>query len=193
MAKKSRQSVSRKHHSRRKHSHKRRTHHRRRGGAASVNYSLSDGWSSQMSRGQGADFFNYHRGQHGGVAPLSEIGGQLISPEMRGPAHVGGIDKAILDVRGLTDQAGGKRKSRRNKNRRNKSRKDRRNKSRKDRRNKSRRNKSRRSRGGAQLSGAPFPSQGMLLDSPKYYAQAGLNPEWRTDVAYDMAKMRQGM
>lgn len=191
MAKKSRQSVSRKHHSRRKHSHKRRTQHRRRGGSAPVQYSLAGSWSSEMSRGQGADFFNYHRGQHGGVAPLSEIGGQLISPEMRGPAHVGGIDKAILDVRGLKDQAGGKRKSRRNK-----SRKDRRNKSRKDRRNKSRkdrRNKSRRSRGGAQLSGAPFPSQGMLLDSPKYYAQAGLNPEWRTDVAYDMAKMRQGM
>lgn len=175
MAKKSRQSVSRKHHSRRKHSHKRRTQHRRRGGSAPVQYSLAGSWSSEMSRGQGADFFNYHRGQHGGVAPLSEIGGQLISPEMRGPAHVGGIDKAILDVRGLKDQAGGKRKSRRNKSR------------------KDRRNKSRRSRGGAQLSGAPFPSQGMLLDSPKYYAQAGLNPEWRTDVAYDMAKMRQGM
>lgn len=185
MAKKSRQSVSRKQHSKRKHSHKRRTQHRRRGGSAPVQYSLAGSWPSEMSRGQGADFFNYHRGQHGGVAPLSEIGGQLISPEMRGPAHVGGIDKAILDVRGLKDQAGGKRKSRRNKSRRNKSRK--------DRRNKSRRNKSRRSRGGAQLSGAPFPSQGMLLDSPKYYAQAGLNPEWRTDVAYDMAKMRQGM
>lgn len=187
MAKKSRQSVSRKRHSRRKHSHKRRTVHRRRGGAASVNYSLADGWSSQMSRGQGADFFNYHRGQHGGVAPISEIGGQLISPEMRGPAHVGGIDKAILDVRGLKDQAGGKRKSRRKSRKSRKSRKDHR-KSRRD-----RRKKSRRSRGGAQLSGAPFPSQGMLLDSPKYYAQAGLNPEWKTDVAYDMAKIRQGM
>ena len=104
---------------------------------------------------------------------------------MRGPAHVGGIDKAILDVRGLKDQTGGRRKSRRSK-----SRKSRRSKSRKDRR---RRNKSRRSRGGAQLSGAPFPSQGMLLDSQKAYAQAGLNPEWKTDVAYDLAKMRQGM
>ena len=196
MAKKSRHSVSRKRHSRRKQSHKRRTFHRRRGGSAPVQYSLAGSWPSEMSRGQGADYFNYHRGQHGGVAPLSSIGGELISPEMRGPAHVGGIDKAILDVRGLKDQTGGRRKSRRSKSRKSrrskshKSRKSRRSKSRKDRR---RRNKSRRSRGGAQLSGAPFSSQGMLLDSQKAYAQAGLNPEWKTDVAYDLAKMRQGM
>lgn len=202
MAKKSRHSVSRKcqsrrkpshqRQSRRKQSHKRRTVHRRRGGSAPVQYSLADNWSSQISKGQGADYFNYHRGQHGGVAPLSALGGELISPEMRGPAHVGGIDKALQDVSGLKDQAGGRRKSRRNKSR--KSRKSRRNNSRKDRRNKSRRNKSRRSHGGGtHLTGAPFPSQGMLLDSQKSYAQAGLNPEWRTDVAFDLAKARQGM
>ena len=75
MAKKSRHSVSRKRHSRRKQSHKRRTFHRRRGGSAPVQYSLAGSWPSEMSRGQGADYFNYHRGQHGGVAPLSSIGG----------------------------------------------------------------------------------------------------------------------
>jgi hypothetical protein len=37
---------------------------------------------------------------------------------------------------------------------------------------------------------APFPSSGMLLSSPKAYAQAGLNPEWKTDVAFTDAKIR---
>jgi hypothetical protein len=37
---------------------------------------------------------------------------------------------------------------------------------------------------------APFPNQGMLLNSPKEYAQAGLSPEWKTDVAFTDAKIR---
>jgi hypothetical protein len=31
----------------------------------------------------------------------------------------------------------------------------------------------------------------MLLSSPKQYAQAGLNPEWKTDVAFTDAKIRE--
>jgi len=30
----------------------------------------------------------------------------------------------------------------------------------------------------------------MLLDSQKAYAQAGLNPEWKTDIAFTDAKIR---
>jgi hypothetical protein len=30
----------------------------------------------------------------------------------------------------------------------------------------------------------------MLLDSPREYAQAGLNPQWKTDVAFDLAAKR---
>jgi hypothetical protein len=30
----------------------------------------------------------------------------------------------------------------------------------------------------------------MLLSSPTAYAQAGLNPQWKTDVAFDLAKVR---
>jgi hypothetical protein len=30
----------------------------------------------------------------------------------------------------------------------------------------------------------------MLLSSPTQYAQAGLNPEWKTDVAFTDAKIR---
>jgi hypothetical protein len=54
---------------------------------------------------------------------------------------------------------------------------------------KSRRSRRTRRRGG-NLGYAPFPSEGMLLSSSKAYAQAGLNPEWKTDVAFDMAKVR---
>jgi hypothetical protein len=60
----------------------------------------------------------------------------------------------------------------------------------KNKRNLSKRNKkNKKSKGGA-LGFAPFPSSGMLLDSQKAYAQAGLNPEWKTDVAYTAAKIR---
>ena len=46
--------------------------------------------------------------------------------------------------------------------------------------------KSYRKRGGM----APFPSKGMLLNSSMDYAKAGLNPEWKTDVAFTDAKIR---
>jgi hypothetical protein len=96
---------------------------------------------------------------------------------LRMAAHVGGIDKAIADVRGLRDPpyAGGRRRNHR--------------KSQAKRSKKNRKTHKRR-RGGA-LGYAPFPSNGMLLDSSKAYAQAGLNPEWKTDVAFTDAKIRE--
>jgi len=184
----------------RKHSNRRHTrrNRRREGGAdrldgAPVGYHLSGSWPSKMSLGQGADYFKYHEGQHGGAfigAPLSAIDGSRLPEALRGPAHVGGIDKAIADVRGLSDlpsaplaaqvvKTGGRRKSNRRKSKKN----GRKNKSKKN----ARRNKK---RGGAVLGYAPFPSAGMLLSSPTQYAQAGLNPQWKTDVAFDLAKIR---
>jgi len=143
-----------------------------------------------MSLGQGADYFKYHQGQHGGLgglggAPLSAITGSGLPDALRGPAHVGGIDRAMTDIRGLSDgpsvldgvqsvKTGGRR--RRSRRHRNKSKKG----------SRSRRNKK---RGGA-LGFAPFPSAGMLLNSPTQYAQAGLNPQWKTDVAFDLSKVR---
>ena len=47
----------------------------------------------------------------------------------------------------------------------------------------------RRRRGGA-LGYSPYGSNTMLLDNPTAYAQAGLNPEWNTDVAFVDAKIR---
>ena len=201
-------------HSTRKHSARRHTrrNRRREGGAdmlagAPVSYHLSGSWPSQMSLGQGADYFKYHEGQHGGAltgAPLSAIVDSRLPEALRGPAHVGGIDKAISDVRGLHDgpdmplavvqdaaqgvaqavKTGGRRRNRSKKGSYRKNKKGgRRNKSKKN----ARRNKK---RGGAVLGYAPFPSSGMLLSSPTQYAQAGLNPQWKTDVAFDLSKVR---
>jgi len=192
MAKNSRRTVSR----RMKRTHKRKTVHRRnkyKGGVASVNYHLSGSWPSRMSLGQGADYFKYHEGQHGGALAMGPYPAAVLSPglpaDLRGPAHIGGIDKAIADVRPLKDsnQAGGKRKK--NKTKRNKKNKTKRTKKDKRRTKKDKRNKRGKRKGGS-LGYAPFPSSGMLLDSQKAYAQAGLNPEWKTDVAFTDAKIR---
>jgi hypothetical protein len=190
MAKKSRRSSSRK----MKRTHKRKTHRRstrRRGGMAPVSYHLSGSWPSRMSLGQGADYFKYHEGQHGGAAayPASVVNSALPAP-LRGPAHLGGIDKAIADVSGLRDPpydtgsvGGGRRKRKGGKRSSSKRRGTKRRHSRKHRR-------THRKRGGA-LGYAPFPSAGMLLSGPKAYAQAGLNPEWRTAVEFTDAKIRE--
>lgn len=280
MAKKSSRSHSRKMKHTRKHkTHRRQTHRRRslrnrrrNGGSegAPVNYSLSGSWPSRMSLGQGADYFKYHEGQHGGGALSygafpAAVESTGLPADLRGPAHIGGIDKAIADVRGLCDppncpgseqlKIGGARRNKNRRSLRNKSRRggDRRN--RRSMRNKSRRGgnrlsmrnrknnaavnaavnavtnavvaenaaavanvaaananvaanvsvaamnapasggRNRRSmrrarRNGGALGYAPFPSAGMLLSSQKAYAEAGLNPEWKTDVAFTDAKIR---
>ena len=196
MVKKSRHGSSRKmKHSRKHKTHRRRSHHRRRthrkGGAAPVSYHLSGSWPSRMSLGQGADYFKYHEGQHGGASlGMGSFPGAIVSSELpaalRGPAHVGGIDKAIADVRSLCDPGscpgtttGGRRRKHRKSHKR----------SHRNKRRSVHRRKSHRRRGGA-MGYAPFPSPGMLLSSPKAYAQAGLNPEWKTDVAFTDAKIR---
>jgi len=194
------------HHKRGTHKHSNRRHtrrnRRREGGAdmlagAPVGYHLSGSWPSKMSLGQGADYFKYHEGQHGGGlggAPLSAITDSMLPSALRGPAHIGGIDKAIADVRGLSDgpaplavqavKTGGRHKRGHHRKSKKGARKSgRKNKSKKS----ARRNKK---RGGAVLGYAPFPSPGMLLSSPTQYAQAGLNPQWKTDVAFDLSKVR---
>lgn len=198
MAKKSRRSSSRKMKHTRKHKTHRRRTHRRRGGMAPVSYHLSGSWPSRMSLGQGADYFKYHEGQHGGGLSYGNFPEAVLSSglpaALRGPAHIGGIDKAIADVRGLSDApnsattVGGRRrkhsKSHRKSHRKSHSKRHSKRHSRKHRR-------SHRRRRGGSLGYAPFPSTGMLLSSSKEYAQAGLNPEWKTDVAFTDAKIRE--
>jgi hypothetical protein len=153
-----------------------------------------------MSLGQGADYFKYHEGQHGGGLGMGAYPEAVLSPglpdALRGPAHIGGIDKAINDVKGLCDPpncpgtqgpvtTGGKRRRHR------KSHSKKHSKSRKHGRKHSRKHRRTHRRRGGALGYAPFPSSGMLLSSPKAYAEAGLNPEWKTDVAFTDAKIRE--
>jgi hypothetical protein len=171
---------------------------------APVSYSLSNDWSSKMSLGQGGDYLKYHVGQHGGAlagAPLSEMGNALPSA-MRGPAMLGGLDRAFNGIAGLRDQAGGKRRkhsrrkhSRRKHSRRKHSRRkhSRRKHSRRknggSRRKRSTRKRStRRSKGGA-LGYAPISSASMLLDSAAY-SKAGLNPDSGVEFAAAAARQR---
>jgi hypothetical protein len=201
MPKKSRRSVSRKVKKTRKHKHHRRST-RRRGGAnlgAPLDHHLSGSWPSRMSLGQGADYFKYHEGQHGGVhsAPFpSAVVGSTLPSELRGPAHLGGIDNALSEIKGMCDPpncpgttTGGRRKKRHTKRHTKRHSKRHAKKHGKKHTKKHRRTHHKRRRGGA-IGYAPFPSAGMLLDSSKAYAQAGLNPEWKTDVAFADAKIR---
>jgi len=168
---------------------------------APVKYHLAGSWPSRMSLGQGTDYFKYHVGQHGGKnrrhrggmgydanmggAPLRAISHSTLPQGLRMAAHIDGIDKAIEYSRQFKDpgQAGGRRSRRRRGSKR-------RGGARKcwgmSRRKSNRRTRRR----GGSMGYAPFPNKGMLLDSAREYAQAGLNPQWKTDVAFDMAEVR---
>lgn len=192
----------------------RRSKHR--GGAeifegAPVNYSLSGDWSSRMSLGQGSDYFKYHQGQHGGNAPYPQSFESSLPGPLRGPALMNDLDRSFRDISGLKDQAGGRRRrrgpcmsrrgGRRSRRGGRRSRRSRRGGSRRSRRSRrggaSRRRtgcvggrRTRRRRRGGALGYSPYGSNTMLLDNPTAYAQAGLNPEWKTDVAFVDAKIR---
>ena len=185
----------RKHKSRRSRRHGRSR--RSRGGAAlsgaPLAHSLAGDWSSKMSAGQGGDFLKYHAGQHGGAlagAPLSAVDSSALPSALRGPAHIGGLDKAFSDVAGLRDQAGGKRRRTRHHKKHGKKHGKKSSKRRSTRRTR-RTRRSRKSNGGA-IGYAPFGSATMLLDSAGY-SKAGLTPQWSSGVEFDAAKMRQGL
>ena len=168
---------------------------RRYGGAeafvgAPLSYQLQD-----QALAQGADFLSYHKGQHGGATPLAltsldAIDNSALAGQLRGPAMLGGIDRAFADIAGLRDQQGGKRRRRRSKKGGKRSKRSKKGGKRSKRSGKKSRrtHRTRRSHGGA-MGFAPFPSQGMLL-SPGQTARAGLSEGWADAVEFDAAKMR---
>jgi len=187
---------------------------RRRGGSlqgAPLNYSLAGDVASRASLSQGADYFKYHEGQHGGQAPLSAITDSATSNAMlSGPARLNGLNQAFADIAGLQD--GGRRRrrgSRRGSKRRGSKRRgskrgskhcggkrrgSRRGSKRRGSRRGSKRRGSKRCGGtrrhqGGSLGYATFPSQGMLLSGAQY-SQAGLNPGWKDNVEFDAATIR---
>ena len=168
---------------------------RRHGGAepfqgAPLSYQLQD-----QALAQGADFLSYHKGQHGGATPLAltpldAIDNSALAGQLRGPAMLGGIDRAFADIAGFKDQQGGKRYKRSKRSKRSKKGGKRSKKCRRTCRT-SRTRRNRRSHGGA-LNFAPFPSQGMLL-SPAQTARAGLSEGWTDAVEFDAAQMRSAL
>jgi hypothetical protein len=180
-----------KHKASRRVSRRRMTRRRMNGGEAPVTYSLSGSWPSKMSMAQGGDFFKYHAGQHGGAAPVAQLGASLLAPGMAGPAMMGGLDRALAETAGMSDlpnQGGAPMAPQKVGGRRRKGKSSRRGKaSRKANRKTNRRNNKR--RGGA-LGFAPISAPGMLLSAGEY-SQAGLNPGYRgAAVEYAMADAR---
>jgi hypothetical protein len=157
-----------------------------------------------MSLGQGDDYMKYHAGQHGGRrsrrnrrggavsygAPLTAIDQSMLDPSLRSYAGISGIDNALAETRGMQDGGRRKKSRRHSKKAGRRSKKGGRRCKSKRRHTTSKRRRHRR-RGGS-LGYSPFPGQGMLLSGAQY-AQAGLNPEWKSAVEFDDAMLRQGM
>jgi hypothetical protein len=161
--------------------------------------------------GHGGDYLKIHQGQHGGAlagASLSEMGNALPSA-MRGPAMLGGLDRAFNGIAGLKDQAGGKRRkhsrrkhsrrkhggscrayggSRRRKNGGSRRKSSKKNGGSRRKRSTRRKRSSRRKHGGA-LGYAPVSAASMLLDAGGY-AKAGLNPDSGVEFAAAAARQR---
>ena len=166
---------------------------------APLDYSLFDTMSGRQSMAQGLNYLNYHRAQHGGVAPFPQsVEGQVLGDGLRGPALMGTLDKAYADIAGLKDpqptpipsladgrvmvdgaiplmgvskQSGGRKRRGR--------------KGRKSQKKSQKKSQRRRQQGGSalgyQLVGAP----GLLLDSAKQYSNAGLNPDYTGGISTD--------
>jgi hypothetical protein len=163
----------------------RKLRNRRRGGAsysyvpASVDYEDVTG---KLNLAQGRQFAEMHQAQHGGAAlvsgPYPTALGDVLPQDLAASARLLPLQKAFDEIKGLSDQAGGRRRRRNMRKSMKGGKKSR--KSKKSRKNrKSRRSRrSRRSyRGGNHLGYQAVDAPGMLLSNAEY-KQAGLNPEW---------------
>ena len=140
-----------------------------------------------MSLAQGQQYGSFHANQHGGALSGGPYPGivteeSLISPQMALSARTAPLNAALNEIRGMSDQAGGRRRRRRNTMRKN-----RKNTMRKNRKNYRRNNMSMRRRrnnlnmmGGAVLSPAATSASGLLLPAGlEAKAVSGMNAEWK--------------
>lgn len=131
---------------------------------------------SSASLAQGKDYQNIHMGQHGGAyvpmsgAPVGDTG--VLDASLRATARIGPTDGAFQAIQGMSDQSGGRRRSRRSKK-----------SSRRSKKSSRRSKRSRRSmRGGfsANLRPGNASAPGALLPpSMEARAVGGMNPEWK--------------
>lgn len=169
-----------------------------KGGSAPVNY--SNPGPMNLNLAQGKQFAEYHKNQHGGEYgpyPGAVSEASLLPSDLIASAKLLPLNAAFAEIRGMTDQAGGKRrkshKSRKSKKAK-KAKKSR--KSRKSRKSKKSRKASRKQRGGLYRFGGgarrykggaysemrypmPVGEEGKMLIPANLQAQAGLNPEWK--------------
>jgi hypothetical protein len=131
---------------------------------------------SSASLAQGKDYENIHMGQHGGAhvpmsgAPVGDTG--VLDASLRAAARIGPTDGAFQAIQGMSDQAGGRRRSRRSRRSKKSSRRSK----------KSSRRSKRSMRGGfsANLRPANASANGTLLPpSMEARAVGGMNPEWK--------------
>ncbi len=148
-----------------------------------------------MSLAQGQQYGDLHKNQHGGSYgpyPGAVTDEALISPSMALSARTAPLNAALNEIRGMSDQAGGRRRRRNTmrKNRKNRkgSRKNRKNTRKNTRRNRknTRKNNMRRRRnnmmGGAILNPMPasVSAPGLLLPAGlEAKAVSGMNAEWK--------------
>jgi hypothetical protein len=127
---------------------------------------------------------------------MSAITASSLDGALRGPAHLGGLDKAFAAIAGLSDQQGGRRRRSKRAKKHGKKHSKRSKKGGKRSKKHGKRSKKhtrRHKRGGShELGFAAFPSKGMLLSGAQY-SQAGLNPEWKNAVEFDSAMQRSAM
>ena len=191
MAKKSKRSSRR---TRRVKSSRRHPSRRRHyGGVASVNQRDDMSWSSKVSMGQGADFLKYHTGQHGGAALVgAPLGGEpaLLPSHLHEAAGQSGTYRALAEIAGMRDQAGGRR--RRRSKRTKKAKKSKKSKKHHSRKHASKKRVTRRRRGGASINFSPYPAAGHLL-SAMDQSKAGLSGGWENGIEAQMARQRASM
>ena len=167
--------------------------HRMRGGQAPVNY--SNPGPMGLSLAQGQQFAEFHKAQHGGAYgpyPAAVDQATVLPADLTAAARLLPLNAAFAEIRGMSDQAGGKRRRRGRKSRKG-SRKAHRKGSRKAHRKGSRKQRGgvlvrwgggsrRRLRGGSYAEmrfPMPVGEEGKMLIPAGLQAQAGLNPEWK--------------
>ena len=173
-----------------------RKNRRMNGGQAPVNY--SNPGPMNLSLGQGQQFAQMHAGQHGGMGPYpGSVTGSMLPGELAASARVAPTLQAYEQIRGLRDQAGGRKGRKASRKNRKASRKNRKasRKNRSSRKNRKASRKNRSSRKNRRQNGGDFVRWGggynsdvdapmtvaesskMLIPS-NLLAQAGLHREW---------------
>lgn len=65
----------------------------------------SGGNPMALSLGQGKDYLDIHKSQHGGMAPVGTTG--VLDDSLRATARIGVLDQSMQQIQGMSDQSGG--------------------------------------------------------------------------------------